>query len=183
MKATQLLKDQHREVKDLFDRIHKTEDEEERRELLDQIADRLQMHMLIEESIFYPAVREVTNTGKTKEMIPEAYEEHHVVKLVLDELPDVEPDDESFTAKMTVLCELVDHHVEEEEREVFKAAETLGAERLDELGNEMESEMQQAVGEEEDDNDFDDDDEDLEYDETDEDDEDDEDQEMRPPRR
>jgi hemerythrin-like domain-containing protein len=181
MKATQLLKNQHREVKDLFDRIRKADDEEERRELLDQIADRLQMHMLIEESIFYPAVREVTNDGKTKEMIPEAYEEHHVVKLVIDELPDLDPDDESFTPKMTVLCELVDHHVEEEEREVFKAAETLGAERLDELGSEMESEMQQALGDEDDEDDFDEgDDDDLEYDE---DDEDDEDRAMRPPRR
>jgi hypothetical protein len=72
-------------------------------------------------------------------MVPEAFEEHHVVKLVLDELPDVDPEDDRFQAKMTVLSELIDHHVEEEEKEMFKAAERLGAGRLEELGSQMEA--------------------------------------------
>jgi iron-sulfur cluster repair protein YtfE (RIC family) len=107
---------------------------------MEQITERLQTHMMIEEAIFYPAVQEVANSGKNEELVPEAYEEHHVVKLVLDELPDVDPEDERFKAKMTVLSELVDHHVQEEEKELFKVAEKLGKDRLEELGAEMEAE-------------------------------------------
>ncbi len=62
-----------------------------------------------------------------------------VVALVLDELPDVDVDDERFEAKVTVLDELIEHHVEEEEHEMFKIAEKLAAERLAELGDEMAS--------------------------------------------
>jgi hypothetical protein len=72
-------------------------------------------------------------------MVNEAYEEHHVVKLVLAELPQVDVEDERFEAKMTVLSELIEHHVEEEEDEMFKSAEKLGAERLRELGAQMEA--------------------------------------------
>jgi hemerythrin-like domain-containing protein len=71
-------------------------------------------------------------------MVLEAYEEHHVVKLLLAELPRVNPEDERFEAKMTVLSELVEHHVEEEEKEMFKLAQKLGREELEELGEQME---------------------------------------------
>jgi len=137
MKATELLKKQHREVKALF-RKAKSADAEERREILDQIEEKLTHHMHIEENVFYPAVREL-DTKKTQEMVPEAYEEHHVVKLVLAEFPDLDPDDERFEAKMTVLDELIQHHVEEEESEMFKSAERLGDARLKEIGAEMEA--------------------------------------------
>jgi iron-sulfur cluster repair protein YtfE (RIC family) len=166
MKATQLLKDQHREVKELFRQVQDTQDAEARRDLMEQISERLQTHMMIEESIFYPAVQEVANGGKNEERVPEAYEEHHVVKLVLDELPDVDPMDERFTAKMTVLSELVDHHVQEEEKELFTLAEKLGKERLEELGNEMEVEAGMSADEEaEEDEEFEVDDEAVEEEE------------------
>mgnify|MGYP001283785491 CR=1 FL=1 len=102
MKATQLLKDQHREVKELFRQIQDTDDAEERRDLMEQISEHLQTRMMIEESIFYPAVQEVANGGQNGEMVPEAYEEHHVVKLVLDELPDVDPDDERYRRGLAI---------------------------------------------------------------------------------
>lgn len=137
MKATELLKKQHREVKALF-RSAKKAAPEDRREILDEIATKLAHHMHIEETIFYPAVAEL-GTKKTEEMVPEAYEEHHVATLVLNEFPELDPDDERFEAKMTVLDELIEHHVEEEEKEMFPAAEKLGAERLKELGAEMEA--------------------------------------------
>jgi hemerythrin-like domain-containing protein len=137
MKATELLKKQHREVKALF-RQAKKADAEDRREILDQIEEKLTHHMHIEENVFYPAVREL-DTKKTEEIVPEAYEEHHVVKLVLSEFPDLDPEDERFEAKMTVLDELIQHHVEEEENEMFPAAEKLGDQRLKELGAEMEA--------------------------------------------
>jgi hypothetical protein len=142
MQATALLKKQHREVKALFGEAKKVKSGERHR-VLDEITDKLEAHMTIEETIFYPAVREL-DTKKTDEMVPEAYEEHHVVKLVLAELPDVDVEDEQFEAKVTVLSELIEHHVEEEETEMFKVAEKLGAERLADLGSEMAAAMPHA---------------------------------------
>lgn len=137
MKATDLLRKQHKAVKKLFGELKKL-DGAARRPVMDQISEELAHHMAIEEDIFYPAVREL-DSKKTDEMIPEAIEEHHVVKLVLQEIPGVDPDDERFEAKMTVLEELIEHHVEEEEKEIFKAAEKLGDDQLRELGAQMES--------------------------------------------
>jgi len=135
MKATALLKKQHREVKALFGEAKKVAPSQRER-VLGEITKKLQAHMMIEEDIFYPAVKDL-DTKKTEEIVPEAYEEHHVVKLVLAELPDVDLEDERFEAKVTVLSELIEHHVEEEETEMFKAAEKLGEKRLAELGSEM----------------------------------------------
>jgi hemerythrin superfamily protein len=138
MKATDLLKKQHKQVKALFKKIDNTENPRERRELMEQIAQALKMHTKIEEQIFYPAVRGI-ETKKADEMYMEALEEHHVVDLVLEELPRVDPADERFHAKMTVLSELVEHHADEEEDEMFPMAEKkLGSEELKALGARME---------------------------------------------
>ncbi|SRR6266550_6957718 len=137
MKATDLLKKQHKSVKALFKSVEKTEDGRRRRQLMEQIARELKIHTRIEEEIFYPAAREI-GTSKAEEMVDEAYEEHHVVDLVLAELPSVDPDDDRFAAKMTVLSELVLHHAEEEEEELFPLCEKkLGRERLQQLGEQM----------------------------------------------
>jgi iron-sulfur cluster repair protein YtfE (RIC family) len=140
MDAVTLLKKQHREVEGLFKKIEKTEDGDGRRELMEAIKMRLEMHTKLEEEIFYPAVREV-ESKKAEEMINEAYEEHGVVKLVLEQLPSVDPEDERFEAKMTVLKELVEHHVEEEEKEMFKLAQKLGKDQLRELGERMAAQL------------------------------------------
>ena len=137
MNATTLLRQQHKQVRDLFKKVEKTENANQRRTLLDRIAGELQVHTKIEEEIFYPAVRGL-GTEKAEEMIMEALEEHHVVDLVLAELPEVDPEDERFEAKMTVLSELVDHHAKEEEQEMFKTAQRLGRATLDDLGKRME---------------------------------------------
>ncbi len=137
MKATELLKKQHKAVKKLFGELKKLEGAA-RRPVMEQISQDLAHHMAIEEEIFYPAVREL-DTKQTDQMIPEAYEEHHVVKLVLAEIPRVDPEDERFEAKMTVLQELIEHHVEEEEDEMFTTAERLGDGRLKTLGAQMEA--------------------------------------------
>jgi hemerythrin superfamily protein len=137
MKATQLLKKQHREVEKLFATALRTEDPKTRQNAMQGIVRALEHHTEIEEKVFYPAVREL-GTKKAEEMIGEAYEEHHVVKLVLAELPKLEPGAENFESKMTVLKELVEHHVEEEEEEMFPMAERrLGQERSSELAQEM----------------------------------------------
>lgn len=139
MKATDLLKKQHRQVEKLFKQGEKTEDPRQRRQIMEQIANELKLHTKIEEEVFYPAVRREMGTSKAEEMVDEAFEEHHVVDLVLAELPKVDPEDERFEAKMTVLSELVEHHVQEEEEEMFPMAEKkLGRDRLNELGQQME---------------------------------------------
>ena len=144
MKATDLLRKQHKNVKALFRKVEETKDGRRRRQLMDEISDELKLHTKIEEEIFYPAVREI-GTSKAEEMVDESFEEHHVVDLVLAELPNVDPEDERFAAKMTVLSELVEHHADEEEDEMFPMCEKkLGKERLQELGEQME---QMAGGE------------------------------------
>ena len=145
MKATDLLKKQHKEVKALFKKVENTESGRERRRLMDEIATALQGHTTIEEEMFYPAVKEL-ETKKAEEMVAEAFEEHHVVKLVLAELPQVDPEDERFEAKMTVLSELVEHHADEEEEEMFKLAKKIGEDELDELGERMEQRFEQVTG-------------------------------------
>jgi Hemerythrin HHE cation binding domain len=148
MDPVKLLMKQHREVEALFKKIEQTEKADERKELMGQIKQKLELHTMIEEDIFYPAIREL-DTDKAEEMVLEAYEEHHVVKLVLAELPKVDPEDERFEAKMTVLKELVEHHVEEEEQDkggLFKLAKKLGKEHLEELGDRMAAEAGSPQG-------------------------------------
>jgi hemerythrin superfamily protein len=135
--ATGILEKQHREVEKLFGEALGTEDARTRRSAMMQIVDKLTMHTKIEETIFYPAVRGI-DTEEAKDMVLEAYEEHHVVKMILKELPKVDTKADNFQAKMTVLKEMVEHHVEEEEKEMFPMAERkLGAERSHELAAQM----------------------------------------------
>jgi hemerythrin superfamily protein len=145
MKATDLLKKQHKEVKALFKKIEKTQNGRARRQLLDEIVSALEGHTIIEEEMFYPAVRGL-ETQKAEAMVLEAFEEHHVVKLVLAELPTVNPDDERFEAKMTVLSELVLHHADEEEKDMFRLAQKLGKDELESLGEQMEQRFEAVRG-------------------------------------
>ncbi len=143
MDPLQLLKKQHREVEGLFKKALKAEGASERKHLMQQIANDLELHTRIEEDIFYPAIREI-EAKKAEEMVLEAYEEHHVVKLVLKELPGVDPADERFHAKMTVLKELVKHHVEEEEKEMFKLAKKIDDDEMERIGEQMLSTVEAA---------------------------------------
>src|SRR4029453_7333435 len=142
MKATEVLKKQHREVEKLFKAVEESEDAKTRRRLLAEIGEKLKLHTSLEENIFYPAVKAI-ETKKAEEMVLEAYEEHHVVDLVLAELPRVDPAAATSEAKMTVLKELVEHHVEEEEDEMFPMAEKkFGAEKSRELAAQLQAEAE-----------------------------------------
>ena len=145
MDPIQLLKKQHREVEALFKKIEKIRSAEQRRALMLELASNLKLHMKIEEEIFYPAVQQLP-AKKAEDMTLEAYEEHAVVKLVLAGLPGVDPEDERFDAKMTVLSELIEHHVEEEEDEMFVTAKKLGAAELNALGSRMAAEVEAMKG-------------------------------------
>jgi hemerythrin superfamily protein len=145
MTATNLLKKQHQEVKSLFRRVQKTDDTEARQELTKEIINKLTVHAKIEEEIFYPAVRGI-GTEKAKDLVLEANEEHHVVKLLLEDLPIIDVEDEAFTAKMTVLGELVEHHADEEEKDMFPLAQKLGEAQLEALGEQMAARAEALMG-------------------------------------
>jgi hemerythrin superfamily protein len=138
MDAISLLKDDHRTVERLFKRFEKTGDRAlvDRRRIVNEIIRELSIHAEIEETIFYPAVREAV--PPTEDMVLESLEEHHVVKWLLSELDGMAPDAERFEAKVTVLMENVRHHVKEEESDLFpKVRRALSRKALDDMGEAM----------------------------------------------
>ncbi|MFE2709259.1 hemerythrin domain-containing protein [Streptomyces mirabilis] len=143
-----LLKEDHKTVEKLFKQFEKAGDgaHGEKRKIADQVIEELTTHTWIEEEIFYPAAREAD--PDTKDDVLESVEEHHVVLWMLSELKDLDPADERFDAKMTVLMENVRHHVEEEEKEWFpNVRKAMGRNRLTELGEQMEAAKKTAPGE------------------------------------
>ncbi|MFE1980415.1 hemerythrin domain-containing protein [Streptomyces mirabilis] len=143
-----LLKEDHKTVEKLFKQFEKAGDgaRAEKRKIADQVIEELTTHTWIEEKIFYPAAREAD--PDTKDDVLESVEEHHVVLWMLSELKDLDPADERFDAKMTVLMENVRHHVEEEEKEWFPdVRKAMGRNRLTELGERMEAAKKTAPGE------------------------------------
>ncbi|MEW2416502.1 hemerythrin domain-containing protein [Streptomyces sp. NPDC046866] len=145
MDAIVLLREDHKTVEKLFKRFEKTGDEDvaERREIADSVIEELTVHAWIEEQIFYPAAREAA--PDTTDHVLESVEEHHAVVWMLSELKDMDPADERFKAKMSVLMENVRHHVEEEEKDWFPdVRKAMGRNRLTELGERMEAEKAKA---------------------------------------
>ncbi|HZA51255.1 MAG TPA: hemerythrin domain-containing protein [Myxococcaceae bacterium] len=117
MDAITLLERDHEEVDALFNRFERTSGSRERRHIADQVIEALSRHAAIEEQFFYPAIRE--RSRRSEEIALEALEEHHVVKWLLFELAKMQPSEERFEAKMTVLAENVRHHIEDERKELF----------------------------------------------------------------
>lgn len=109
----QLLTADHRTVEDLFARFEKASGAEAKAELVQKICTELKVHSQIEEEIYYPAIR-----GKVEDAdLDEAYVEHDSAKLLINELEAAEPDESFYDAKVKVLKELIEHHVEEEEKQ------------------------------------------------------------------
>jgi CBS domain-containing protein/hemerythrin superfamily protein len=137
--AIALLKEDHKTVKQLFkrfeglgERAHKTKGK-----LVEQILRELSIHAYIEEEAFYPAVRE--SVAEADDIVLESFEEHHIVEWTLSELQAMDPKDERFDAKVTVLIELVRDHIKEEEKEMFpQVRKALSRQELVELGERME---------------------------------------------
>jgi hemerythrin-like domain-containing protein len=143
--ALKLLREDHEKVKRMLDRLESTTERgmKTREELFLKIKEELTVHEAIEEEIFYPALKE---HAKAKEIVLEAYEEHNVVDMVMAELERTPFDDETWGAKATVMKENIEHHIEEEEGEMFKQARDLfDRETLEALGAEMESRKQQLM--------------------------------------
>jgi len=120
MSAIDMLESQHREVEKLFEAFEKAPKGQQRKIFL-QIADKLAVHAAIEEKHFYPAAR----NEDTEDLLLESAEEHLSVKRVIADLLKLDEKDETFEAKVTTLKEQVEHHVEEEENELFPQVEDL----------------------------------------------------------
>ena len=133
----ELLKTDHEKVKGLFDDYEQTENKRAKARIAREVLMELDVHAGIEEEIFYPAYNEEVDSEDTESAILEAEEEHHVVHLLIAELKAMDPMEERYEAKFTVLMENVRHHIEEEENELLPKAEQMGEERLAELGAEM----------------------------------------------
>ena len=143
MDAFELLKKDHQKVSDLFSKIESASGQEKLR-LFGQLKAELDLHAHIEETVLYPALE---NTEEAREITLEAYEEHNVVKDLLAQLSSEATPDDEWDAKLKVLKENVEHHVEEEEGEMFdKARQALGQPRIEELGLELEAEKNGASG-------------------------------------
>lgn len=138
--ALNLLKEDHSRLRGLLQKLEQTTERgvKVRESLVDQIEIEIKVHSTIEEEIFYPAYKAAARKKEDREAFYEATEEHHVVDMVLPELKATDPKSEQFGAKAKVLKELIEHHAEEEETEMFKKARRLmKSGELNELGAAM----------------------------------------------
>lgn len=140
MDAITLLKEDHKKVSGIFSKLDETTERaaKTRDGLFAQLKQELDVHAHVEETIFYPVLKQ---EAKTRDITMEGFEEHHVIKVLLKELAGLSVETEQWTAKLKVLKENVEHHVEEEEDDMFKGArKVLSKEQLEDLGTRMEAE-------------------------------------------
>ena len=143
MNAIDLIMKDHQELRTLLTRIVTAKGEERREELVEKLRVELVAHERMEEEVFYPPLRD---NKKTHDIVLEGYQEHHVADLILDELVEMPPDAEMWHAKANVLKENVEHHLEEEEKDMFpKARKVLSEEQLEQLGARMEAVKREAM--------------------------------------
>jgi hemerythrin superfamily protein len=144
--AVEILKDDHEKVKALFQQYEEAGDRAHRKKqgIAEEVFAELEVHTTLEEELFYPAMKRKTDQDG-KDLVAEAVEEHHVVTTLMDELKGLDPADERYDAKFKVLMENVEHHIEEEEGEMFPEAEEVLGERLERLGTQMQERKQQLT--------------------------------------
>ena len=135
--ALTLLKEDHDNVRELLSKLEESEGKS-RSATLETIEHELKVHTKIEEDIFYPAFREAAEKDEDSKIYFEALEEHHVVDLVLPGIMETDPGADEFPAKAKVLKDLVEHHAEEEETQMFpRARRLMEKEQLRELGQQL----------------------------------------------
>ena len=143
--AVALLKKDHRTVEDLFAKFEKASGDGRKKDIAEKICLELSIHAQIEEEIFYPACE-----GKIEEdLIKEAYVEHDGAKILIGQIMQGGPDDEFYDAKVKVLQEQIEHHVEEEEKRLegmFSQARKAGLD-MDALGQELAARKEQLMAE------------------------------------
>ena len=144
MNALTLLKDDHDRVKKMLADGEETTERAEvgRTELFAKLKEEMLIHERIEEEIFYPALKQ---HPKAKDIVLEGFEEHHVVDEIMGELEATDVTDDTWGAKFKVMKENIEHHIEEEEGEMFKQArQVFDADELAELGERMARRKEEA---------------------------------------
>lgn len=136
-----MLKQDHSNVKDLFDEFEGTDDERMQMQIAKRAINELKVHAAIEEEIFYPAVREMIDDS---EVMSEATEEHHVAHFLIDELENQRLDHDTYHAKFIVLAENVRHHIKEEEGEMLPKIDA-EKEELEQIGTRMSRRKQELM--------------------------------------
>ena len=117
---TDMLRDDHKKVKGLFEEFEQAEDVKTKQRIVETALAELDVHAKLEEELIYPAIRpEIADD----DLMDEALEEHHVVHGLIGELKKMKPSDDRYDAKFTVLAENVKHHIKEEESDMFPKAE------------------------------------------------------------
>lgn len=140
MNALELLKQDHQKVTELFKQVEATEDLKKHQQLFEQIKTELDTHAHIEETILYPAFE---MHEELKDITLEAYEEHKQIKTLIREIAALSEGSKRFDAKLKVMGENVEHHVEEEETDMFpKVKQIYNRAQLEELGQELEAAKQ-----------------------------------------
>jgi hemerythrin-like domain-containing protein len=149
MDVIELLKRQHEEVRDVLERMIAEDDARESRMLLSQVSSAMRLHMAIEEKIVYPAAsRAFAGDEDDEETILESYEEHAVVRRCLETLEGTAPSDKRFVVRTKIVKDLFEHHVEEEENEMFPELEAkLGQDGIRKLGDLVERRLGDLEGE------------------------------------
>ena len=140
--AIALLEADHKKVTKLFKEVEDLSDRATAhlQKLGDEICQELKVHAEIEEKVFYPAIQERTKRGhkEEKDLVLESYEEHAAAKKVIADIEAIDSNDDSFKPMIKALSELIEHHVKEEESELFpNSRELFSADEMLELGNRM----------------------------------------------
>jgi hemerythrin superfamily protein len=138
MDAIEMLKADHEKVKGLFRQYEAAGDRayQKKQSIAEEVFTEITVHSTLEEELFYPAVKAETDK-QGQELVAESVEEHHVVAMLIEELKALDPKDERYDAKFTVLMENIEHHIEEEEDELFPEAEDVLGDEIEDLGAQM----------------------------------------------
>lgn len=140
MNAVKLLVEDHNKVRGLFKKVEAADSQSEKRALFKQIKQELEIHTHIEETVFYPKVREKEGL---EDIVKEGIQEHHQVDVLIREITNLVDGSDVFEPKLKVLIEDVEHHAEEEESEMFPDVEKqFSKSELEELGKKLEEEKQ-----------------------------------------
>ena len=145
--AIAMLIEDHQKVQKLFKTFERTEDQEQQEQLATQICNELTVHTQLEEQVFYPAAREALEEDEA-DLIEEATVEHQVAKELIEKIQQSRPHDEEYCALVTVLGEYVNHHIDEEQKELFPQLKKKRNEiDFDALGEEMMQKKQELMSE------------------------------------
>ena len=146
MDAIDMLKADHQKVKELFRQYEAAGERAYRKKkgIAEEVCTEITIYSRLEVELFYPAVKKQKDKDG-KDVVAESIEEHHVITTLIAELKELDPQDERFDAKFSVLTENVEHHIEEEDGELFPEAEDVLGEAMDELGTQMKERKEQLM--------------------------------------